>query len=308
MPSMTIDEAYEILKVSKDNTEEEIKKAYRIAALRTHPDKNPNDPEAHKEFLRVSEAYKRITEPESFQDEDAGMSEEYMNEMFTSMFSDIFQQFGGRSGRGRNVHMQFSPELFMMMEMMINGGMGCDDDEDDEMYGDEEYEDDEMYDEGPFHEGGFHGFHGHPNMFFMNRAMDDDDDDDEAGLEFLEEIFMGLGGPGGGMYGNFLNPSKKNSTKKKSHIRQKSSSKKSTTDTAAENVNNSSNSKSNTKRRKPLRSSQNKSSIKKNESESEWETEEELSETERKTISPANNTSKKETYFNIGDRVIVNKK
>lgn len=47
---------YQILGVEKGATEEEIKKAYRKLALRFHPDKNPDNPEAAERFKEINNA------------------------------------------------------------------------------------------------------------------------------------------------------------------------------------------------------------------------------------------------------------
>ncbi len=65
------EDPYEILGVSKNASEEEIKKAYRRKARENHPDLNPDDPQAAERMNKVNEAYDRITNPEKYTREDA---------------------------------------------------------------------------------------------------------------------------------------------------------------------------------------------------------------------------------------------
>jgi molecular chaperone DnaJ len=55
---------YEVLGISKDASEEEIKKAYRKLAVKYHPDKNPNDKQAEEKFKELGEAYEILSNPD----------------------------------------------------------------------------------------------------------------------------------------------------------------------------------------------------------------------------------------------------
>ena len=124
-------ECFRVLGLSEDAPEEEVRKAYKKLALRTHPDKNPNDPEAGKRFLQISEAYKRIVDPDSFKDEDeeGDMNEEEMAAMFNAMLFEMFGG-GGMDFNGESNGMHHMPAEFFEMMMM---GEGFDDDSDDEL-------------------------------------------------------------------------------------------------------------------------------------------------------------------------------
>ena len=48
---------YDILGVSKNTPENEIKRAYRKIAMKYHPDRNPDNKDAEKKFKEAAEAY-----------------------------------------------------------------------------------------------------------------------------------------------------------------------------------------------------------------------------------------------------------
>ena len=55
---------YSILEISKTSSDDEIKKAYKKSALKHHPDRNPNNPEATAKFQEVGRAFATLGDPE----------------------------------------------------------------------------------------------------------------------------------------------------------------------------------------------------------------------------------------------------
>lgn len=62
---------YDVLGVSRNSTDQEIKSAYRRLALRYHPDKNANDPKAADMFKEVTFSYNILSDPEKRRQYDA---------------------------------------------------------------------------------------------------------------------------------------------------------------------------------------------------------------------------------------------
>lgn len=112
---------YKVLGVSRDESPEEIKKAYRQLAKELHPDRNPDNKEAEERFKDVSGAYSVISDEEKrkLYDEfgEVGLRDGFDPEAYSASrqgvggfggfdFGDIFGA-AARGGGGRAGHVEF---------------------------------------------------------------------------------------------------------------------------------------------------------------------------------------------------------
>ena len=117
---------YDILGVSREADEKEIKKAYRKLAMQWHPDHNQGNPEAETKFKECSEAYEVLSDPQKRQIYDqygedglrgSGYSGPDMGDIFSHLndmfgFGSFFGGGGGRSGGPeRGDHLRYDLEI-----------------------------------------------------------------------------------------------------------------------------------------------------------------------------------------------------
>jgi len=99
---MATKDYYGILGVARGASEDELKKAYRKLAIKYHPDKNPNDPEAEAKFREATEAYETLKDSTKRHNYDQFGSTPHAGFNFSGVnrnghryydFSDIFDSF-----------------------------------------------------------------------------------------------------------------------------------------------------------------------------------------------------------------------
>jgi len=100
---MEFQDYYNILGLDRNAKEVDIKKAYRKLALKLHPDKNPENPKAHENFLKIQEAYAVLKEPDKKKKYDQlfdvknRKTETGFNSKYYKDFSDISEDFDDKS-------------------------------------------------------------------------------------------------------------------------------------------------------------------------------------------------------------------
>ena len=132
---MTKRDYYEVLGVAKDATEADIKKAYRRLAMKFHPDRNQNDPDAEVKFKEAKEAYEVLADSDKRAAYDrfghAGVNAAggpgggfAGGDVFSDLFGDVFGDiFGGARRGGRQVYRgaDLRYELELTLEQAVAG-------------------------------------------------------------------------------------------------------------------------------------------------------------------------------------------
>jgi len=86
---------YEVLGLTKNASEEDIKKAFRKLALKYHPDKNQGDKEAEEKFKEINEAYQVLSDPEKKSTYDQFGTADFNGQGFSPGGFSGFSGFGG---------------------------------------------------------------------------------------------------------------------------------------------------------------------------------------------------------------------
>ncbi|MEQ1877378.1 MAG: DnaJ domain-containing protein, partial [Bdellovibrionia bacterium] len=125
---------YDILGVSRNASDDELKKAYRKLALKFHPDRNPGDKASEEKFKEVSEAYEALSDSTKRKNydqygfarpQDAGgfpggfspgsapdfKDVNYFQDLFGDIFGDIFTTGGEEPKKQRGSHLRYTIQI-----------------------------------------------------------------------------------------------------------------------------------------------------------------------------------------------------
>jgi molecular chaperone DnaJ len=125
---------YEVLQVSREASDQELKASYRKLAMQYHPDRNPNNPAAEEKFKECSEAYQVLSDPEkraaydryghaAFQNSGSGAGNPFqgagfqgdLGDIFGDLFGEMFNMGGSRRAtrvqRGRDLRYDLTLEF-----------------------------------------------------------------------------------------------------------------------------------------------------------------------------------------------------
>jgi molecular chaperone DnaJ len=145
---------YEVLGVAREAADDDIRKAYRQAALKHHPDRNQGNPEAEAKFKEATEAYTVLSDADKraaydryghaglggggFDFNNAGVGDilSHFQDMFSDFFGGAGGGFGGggqrrrRQERGQDVKVDLTLTLAEALtggkhEVSVHGAVAC---------------------------------------------------------------------------------------------------------------------------------------------------------------------------------------
>ncbi|MGY6214723.1 molecular chaperone DnaJ [Methylolobus aquaticus] len=129
---MAKEDYYELLGVARNASDSDIKKSFRRLAMKFHPDRNTDNPNAEEQFKKVKEAYDVLSDPQKRAAYDqfghAGVDPSmggaggfgFSGDSFSDIFSDVFGDiFGGGKRRGGGGRAQRGADLRYNLELTL---------------------------------------------------------------------------------------------------------------------------------------------------------------------------------------------
>ena len=105
------DDPYKVLGLTRDASDEDVKRAYRALAKKYHPDLNPGDQEAARKMQEVNSAYEQIKNPEKFRQQQNSQQGSY-GDPFTGWY-DTFGGYRQQSTRQTGDQYQQAAEQYI---------------------------------------------------------------------------------------------------------------------------------------------------------------------------------------------------
>ena len=135
MPEMAKTDYYELLGVSRECSDADLKSAFRKAAMQHHPDRNPGDKDAEVKFKEINEAYQCLSDKDKRAAYDryghaafenggggfggGGFGADGFASSMADIFDDLFGGFGGGGGRARSNGRERGSDLRYNMEITL---------------------------------------------------------------------------------------------------------------------------------------------------------------------------------------------
>jgi curved DNA-binding protein CbpA len=119
-PNLNSEDYYQILGVDRDANDAQLKKAYRKLAVKWHPDKNPDNEEATKNFQKISEAYACLSDEKKrkLYDQYGKEGADHADQMPDGHMP---HGFGGFPGGGGGAHHMSQEEAARLFEGLFGG-------------------------------------------------------------------------------------------------------------------------------------------------------------------------------------------
>jgi len=124
---MAKEDYYELLGVTRNASDSDIKKSFRRLAMKYHPDRNKDNPAAEEQFKKIKEAYEILSDPQKRSAYDQfghagvdpsmgaagghGFSGDNFSDIFSDVFGDIFGGGRRRSRAQRGADLRYNLEL-----------------------------------------------------------------------------------------------------------------------------------------------------------------------------------------------------